>query len=255
MNSELYGGGIILHELSNIAAIIRSGVQLMERANPNLTQASLATRAVVHGSQRLNEALMGLNSLLGGHTDPRLEIDQSLRSFVQEFASDSFAWQGQQELLQVTCDSNGLEIFNPELLRLALRNLVANALKHTFPGALVDIRVRHTARETRIIIRNFGQPIPAAVKACLFQPGCKGPGSGAGLGLHIALRCAQMLSGSIHYRSTARQTVFCLVWPTKRSLVKGASPETAGQLLGVGDSGRSGFTSDELRQLVGRKGP
>lgn len=216
MSSELNGSGIILHELSNIAAIIRAGAQLMESAHPNLTQASLGTRAVVHGSQRLNETLLGLNSLLGGHPDPRLEIDQSLRSFVKAFAADSFVWQGKQEFLRVTCDSDEPETFNQEMLRMALRNFVANALKHTFPGALIDIRIRHSARETRILVRNFGPPIPGEIKTCLFQPGCKGPGSGAGLGLHIAQRCARSLSGTIRYRSTSTQTVFCLVWPTRR---------------------------------------
>jgi signal transduction histidine kinase len=213
---ELNGSGIILHELSNIAAIIRAGAQLMESAHPNFTQASLATRAVVHGSQRLNETLLGLHSLLGGPRDPGQEIDRSLRSFVHEFANDSFLWPQKQELLRVTGDNDEKETFNPEMLRMALRNLVANALRHNFPGAQIDIRIRHSPRESRILVRNFGSPIPDAVKACLFQPGCKGPGSGAGLGLHIAQRCARSLAGSIRYRSTPTQTVFCLVWPTRR---------------------------------------
>jgi signal transduction histidine kinase len=229
MSSDLYDSGVILHEISNIAMVIQSGARLMEKAKPNTSDALLASRTVTQGTQRLGEALVALKSLLGGQAGASVEVEQSVLTFVRDFAGDGVMWQGKQKLIRVTGDSENPERFNPDMLRMALRNFVANALNHSLAGSLIDIRVKHTVRETRISVRNYGNPIPDDIRACLFQPGCTGhgPGSGVGLGLHIAQRCAHALAGTIRYRSLRSQTVFSLILPTRWALTASRVPSAA----------------------------
>ena len=104
----------------------------------------------------------------------------------------------------------------PGLFRLVMRNFMANALKYSPKGSVIDIRIRHSAKETRVLVRNRGNKIPDAVRACLFEPGRKTPSGGSGHGVHIAQLAAKAMRGRINFVSQTKYTAFCLVIPTRR---------------------------------------
>jgi hypothetical protein len=101
----------------------------------------------------------------------------------------------------------------PERLRRALRNLVANGVRAA--GADGDVRVRWTAADgaVRLEVEDDGPGLPAAVREALFEPFRTGPGGGAGLGLAIARQTVEAHGGDIEVASRPGRTVFAVVLP------------------------------------------
>ena len=74
---------------------------------------------------------------------------------------------------------------DPNVIEVAVRNLVENAIRHSPPGGAVDIRVRPAGR---LEVANAGPAIPEDLQARIFEPFWSGDPDGGhpGLGLTIA---------------------------------------------------------------------
>ena len=87
------------------------------------------------------------------------------------------------------------------LLRVALRNLLANADPHAPDGGVVDVAVRHDQHSLRIEVSNPGACIPEMDRERLFLKYYRGQNArakpGAGLGLYLVSRIAARLGGSV----------------------------------------------------------
>lgn len=91
------------------------------------------------------------------------------------------------------------------LLRIALRNLLLNALRHGRPGpdapARVDLRVEVDAGWARVVVEDGGAGLPEAERERVFEPFYRpagtpeGDGGGAGLGLYLVRRVATLHGG------------------------------------------------------------
>jgi signal transduction histidine kinase len=90
------------------------------------------------------------------------------------------------------------------LMRLALRNLLSNALRHGAPGGPVVVRLRDCEEPLALVIDvcNEGTPIAAEKVPRLFERGAKGAFSqgslpaGLGLGLYIVRRVMELHRGT-----------------------------------------------------------
>jgi PAS domain S-box-containing protein len=90
------------------------------------------------------------------------------------------------------------------LMRLALRNLLSNALRHGAPGGPVVVRLRDCEEPLALVIDvcNEGAPIAAEKVPRLFERGAKGAFSqgslpaGLGLGLYIVRRVMELHHGT-----------------------------------------------------------
>jgi signal transduction histidine kinase len=95
---------------------------------------------------------------------------------------------------------------DPQKLRQALDNLVANALKFTPRGGQVRVRVSRQNEETVFEIADSGPGIPQAEREAIFdryKQGMRGRAAGgAGLGLAIARGIAEAHHGSISVGSS-----------------------------------------------------
>ena len=82
------------------------------------------------------------------------------------------------------------------MIREAVRNLVENAVKHTPAGTRVRVEVRP---DNTIVVEDSGPGLQSALTAQLFEPFRKGDASteGAGLGLAIVRRAAELHGGSV----------------------------------------------------------
>ena len=115
-------------------------------------------------------------------------------------------------------------MLNPLRLRQILFNLVGNAIKYTDHGE-VSIEVScppaatHGYVDCRFAVRDSGIGIAPADHARIFEPfslasGIAEPGSGAGLGLTISRRLAQMMGGRIDMTSAPGEgSTFSLLLP------------------------------------------
>lgn len=109
------------------------------------------------------------------------------------------------------------------MLRRALSNLVANAVRHAPPGSSVDIRLESRSEWTLVSVANPGEDIPAEHLPRLFdrfyrvdparQRKGEGKGEGSGLGLAIVKAIAQAHGGRIDVTSAGGRTTFTLTLP------------------------------------------
>lgn len=100
---------------------------------------------------------------------------------------------------------------NAGLVRLALRNVVANALAYSPPGSAVIVRVRDLEEPLAIVfeVSDAGPGISPDLLPRIFERGVRGPASngrpGHGLGLHIVHRVLQMHGGTASVVSNTPQ--------------------------------------------------
>jgi two-component system sensor histidine kinase CpxA len=88
------------------------------------------------------------------------------------------------------------------LLQTMLDNLVRNAVRHSPPGASVEIEAAAEDGRARIEVRDRGPGIPEDQLERVFDPFVRvtpecAPGGGTGLGLSIARRIAELHGGTI----------------------------------------------------------
>lgn len=93
-------------------------------------------------------------------------------------------------------------VTDAELLRIALRNLLANADRHAPQGGTVQVLLAAGDGDgIRIEVANAGGPIPSAERERLFQKYYRGGNArhrpGVGLGLYLVRRIAARLGGDI----------------------------------------------------------
>ena len=103
------------------------------------------------------------------------------------------------------------------LMRLALRNLLDNALAYGTPGSRVTLRVADSDEPLALLIEvaDNGPGIPAELLPRLFARGVRGrlDRHGQGLGLYIVRRAMQRQGGTVAVRSGPEGTVFTLTVP------------------------------------------
>ncbi len=88
------------------------------------------------------------------------------------------------------------------LLRLAIRNLLENAIQHSPKGAVVRCRVSESQSEVVVEILDQGPGIPVADEARVterFFRGSKASGHGSGLGLSIVQMALDRLGGNLTF--------------------------------------------------------
>lgn len=96
------------------------------------------------------------------------------------------------------------------LMRLALRNLLSNALKYSRPGSEVTLRVADSEHPLGLVIDviDRGNGIEPGLRDHLFERGARGrhtPGAEHGLGLYIVRRVMEMHGGLAGMQATGEQ--------------------------------------------------
>ena len=100
-----------------------------------------------------------------------------------------------------------------ELLRIALRNLLANADRHTAAHASIQVHAWREGAQTCITVANPGPEIPLGDRERLFQKYYRGANTqgspGAGLGLYLVRRTMHQLGGSVELRGAGGAGPVC----------------------------------------------
>jgi len=133
---------------------------------------------------------------------------------------------------------------DPVRLKQILNNLVSNALKFTYKGA-VEIKAEQINKgalneAVRISVSDTGIGIPTDVQKHLFEPFNRGQIKdyqikGTGLGLAITKRIVELLKGSISLESTVdKGSCFAVTLPLAYANTKGDSNESIESLGGTG---------------------
>jgi two-component system sensor histidine kinase KdpD len=119
------------------------------------------------------------------------------------------------------CESSAV-MADPELLRLAISQLLDNACKYSSAGSTVLLSISREFGQIVVRVLSSGNPIPAAERNQIFERFYRGvdgrrSGPGSGLGLFVARKIALALGGAIEldadHPGAVNGTVFRLALP------------------------------------------
>lgn len=124
--------------------------------------------------------------------------------------------------LELTCDGHLPEIgADRRLLKLALKQLLGNALKYSPFGTPVTIRLREVDGMITAEVTNRGPGIPVQEQDRIFERFYRSPSvreqiPGSGLGLSIAYSIVQAHHGDLRVTSNPGETTFRMSLPAER---------------------------------------
>lgn len=130
-----------------------------------------------------------------------------------------FEGMAEERELQLVNHAEGCLQVDPQLLRRAMANLLANALRHATPGSAVTVASQLRDGRLEVSVHNLGEPIGAEHLPHLFErfyrcdPSRALPGDTGGLGLAIVRSIMQLHGGSVRVESGEQGTRFILVFP------------------------------------------
>ena len=191
------------HELRTPLTAVGLQLQLLERVpeGPERDQALARLKAGVQRAVRLVGQLLDLARQDEAADRPRARVDLAAlaREVVVE-QSEQAAARG----IDLGLDATGAEVEgDPEGLRVALGNLVDNAIRYSPPGGKVDVRVRTEGGEAVAEVLDNGPGIPHAERERVFDRFRRGEaaaGSGSGLGLAIVREIATRHGATVELR-------------------------------------------------------
>jgi two-component system sensor histidine kinase KdpD len=147
-----------------------------------------------------------------------IDVSAVLADTVDQYARFSA---GRHIVISRDCISSEV-MADPELLRLAISQLLDNACKYSSPGSTVTLSIARENNEIVVRIISRGNPIPLAERSRIFERFYRGidgrrSGPGSGLGLFVARKISLALGGSIELDNdapgAANGTVFRLALP------------------------------------------
>lgn len=196
---------MVSHEFRTPLAIIDTTAQQLA-AHPEATPERTQQRC-----QHIRNATQRLSRLLDDYLSlDRLDIPSPVfhprPSDVYELLEEVTAdWP--LERIQLQLDSMPANwVWDPELMRIALRNLLANADRHAPTDRPIRLRVAlQNDRGLQVDVEDDGPGIPADEQGQLFQRYFRGRGArhepGAGLGLYIVARILKLHGGQVQLHS------------------------------------------------------
>ena len=185
------------HQLRTPLAVLKAQVQSARRGDVDAPTALAEIGSTVEGATRLANQMLALAKVeqlrqQGGATlvdwqAPVREVALELAPLMAEGGID-FDIHTQAALVRA----------HEWALRELARNLLHNAIKHTPPGAALDVRLVSDGRHAALSVRDGGPGLDAALRERLFQPFAAGDArSGSGLGLAICHEIVASLGGQI----------------------------------------------------------
>jgi signal transduction histidine kinase len=119
--------------------------------------------------------------------------------------------------LELSIDGPCVGSWDADRLAQICSNLIDNAIEHTTENATVSVALAGDEAGILLKVTNRGSPIPASVRAILFEPfrrgvGKKAPG-GVGLGLHIVSQIVSSHDGKVWVTSDDLGTHFMVSLP------------------------------------------
>ncbi|WBS03661.1 ATP-binding protein [Pseudoduganella sp. SL102] len=190
------------HELRTPLAGLHMHVQLLQRQHPDLAGPFRKLRDDIGRVTALVDSLLALARM-----DP-LSREQLVREPVAlapmlERVRATHAGQAAQRgiALTVRCGVGAVDA-NPQMLEIAVRNLVDNALRYCPDGSRIDIEAAGTPGQAWIAVRDDGPGVAPASMARLAERFFRvlGQGqAGSGLGLSIVRRIAELHGGTLSF--------------------------------------------------------
>ena len=208
------------HELRTPIAAIGSALEVLESgAKETPEDRDLFLTHIRRESERLERlaaALLLLARIQTGQETPSLELVE-VGPLLEDIATQLEPREG--VTVGISCGAGVGMLADRDLLRQAVWNVAANAVKHTSAGRIA-LTGRDLGRVSEIEVSDTGVGIAPAEQERVFERFSRGDrraGAGFGLGLPIAREILRAMSGSITLESTPGEgTQVRLVVPSAR---------------------------------------
>jgi two-component system sensor histidine kinase GlrK len=192
------------HELKTPLSSIREGCALLaEQLVGPLNSQQVEVVGLLNGSaerlSQLTEQLLDYNRLLQ-QAKPEFAWHDSDALLNACFQDHALSLQQRQQFIELDCQLPRLYT-DAMLFRRILDNLINNAQAYGGEGSPVWVVLRPHDKFMLLDVANNGTPIPAELRAKLFEPFQRGKAprfdavQGSGLGLSIVADCARLLGG------------------------------------------------------------
>ncbi|WP_169801554.1 sensor histidine kinase [Hydrogenophaga palleronii] len=208
---------LVSHEFRTPLAIINTSVQQLAAHLDAPVEKSLKRCTNIQAAARRMADLMD-NYLIVERMDHsvqsmqirRCDLRALLEEMVAEWPEDRVHLQAGELPAAFTCD--------PEMLKVALRNLLANANRHAPAATSIELTARSLRhRGLSLRVTNAGDTIPADEVPLLFQKYFRGRTTldqpGAGLGLFLVQQIVTAHGGRISVQSALGTTTFKMWLP------------------------------------------
>ncbi len=203
----------IAHEIRNpLSAISHASQLLHESAGLDRADRELCD-IVINNSGRVNEIIENVMQL--SRREPpnfrQMVIGDWLREFLRQYC------EGRTESSPISLiggDSEAVIKADPAHLTRVIANLLDNAMRHSAldtgqAGARVMLSEESSLGEVHIDVIDFGDGVPAANQARLFEPFFTTSEKGSGLGLYLCKELCEINGAGLVYRRTdARESCF-----------------------------------------------
>jgi len=196
--------GVLAHEvrqpLNNASAALQSALGALRGEDGGFASKQLERAQAVLGDVLTSvDNRLTVASLLA-RPDPIQRDDADIDTLVDLAVADMpSAERSRIEVLRDTTTRTA--IMDPSLMRLALRNVLSNALKFSPPGSAVRVRIADSDAPPALLIdvSDRGSGIRAELLPRLFTRGARGDvgNAGHGLGLYIVRRVMALHGGSV----------------------------------------------------------
>jgi two-component system sensor histidine kinase HydH len=219
----------LAHELRNPLGTIKASAEMLTKSSVKHRPEVMAEMAEYIGTE-VNRINGLINSFLNfarpleihaAPADLRSVLDDVLRQQAEAARAAEVA---------LTVRMNG-ELhfpFDAELLKVALSNLVQNAIQASPPHSEVEIRVEEREKEVLIFVSDRGEGIQAAHLESIFNPFFTTKPQGIGLGLPIVAKIVDEHRGHIRVFSEAgKGTRFEMTLPRTETSLKEQWPVNA----------------------------
>lgn len=197
----------VAHELRTPLATLVTGLEVTlarRRANEEMKEA-------------LQESLEGLNEMAGmvndmlflARADRNMALEETEPVDVgeqSEVAARALSGLLSERYQRLQVEGAGRAMANPALLRRAVSNLVANAVRFGASGSTITIAIETTQPRVRVTVRNMGEAIAPEVLPRIFERFVRGDTARSGqshhgLGLAIVGAVARLHGGETFARS------------------------------------------------------
>ena len=209
------------HEFKTPLTSIRAATTAL-LANPDSPPSNaarmlkIADEEAAHLEELIDNAL-DIANLNSDRIDVDLEVS-NLGDTVREVVASMKTKIGDQPLEFVWDDRLPPVAFDRRLMKLAIKQVLDNAVKYSPSGTAIGIRAIVVNGSVAIEVRDFGKGIPMQEQVRIFERFYRSPSireqiPGSGLGLSIAHRILQAHGGDLTVTSRPGETTFSLVLP------------------------------------------
>lgn len=190
------------HEIKNPLSSIEAAADALQDLHPALSEAETVRLARIHRGVAQIDRLMNQLIRQDHFSQAAAQLSFS-RVDVRQLCAEAIEATGQRECFQFQylLDESMFLRADPTWVRLALDNLLDNALKYGGVGTLVDLSVHSDAEAILIDVADRGPGIPEELRQKVFDRYFRSPQAGhlpgAGLGLHLVQCVTQWHKGDV----------------------------------------------------------